>query len=427
MNETTLERAIPSSISESPSPSAVERVLSRFGEQGVKFGELWFTELTGRPWRIDIGAHQVHARAFAEGVTLDGPSTGRPWKGLFTATPDPASCFLDPVARVPTLAMFCDVRDADTGEAPLDPRLALKRALAYMRSSGVADTMTVGAEGEFFLLDNGAPVAEEVLWDFVRELAVALGRAGIPVDGFRYGPNPGQGRVQMRADDPVRTSDQVQLYKNIVRTLARREGRAASFLPCPLPGEAAASLPLHQALFRDGKNVFHDESGWALTSSICRYYAGGLLAHAPALLAFCAPTKNSYRWLSTPQAPTVLALSRTNPAAVCRVPARSSSPASRRLKFRCADATGNPYLIFATTLMAGLDGVARRIEPPIDCNADPTGLPRRLDESLDALEDDNEFLRAGGVFDEELIGAWLKGRRTAARSINETAESEGLD
>ncbi len=423
----TLELPTASPGSTATVSADVERVLGRMRELDVKFGEMWFTELGGRPWRIDIGAHQVNDRVFTDGVTLDGPSTGRPWKGLFTARADAACCFPDPVARVPTLAMFCDVRDADTGEAPLDPRLTLKRAIALLGARGVADAITVGAEVEFFLLEEGRPVAEELLWDFLRELAAALGRAGIPVDGFRYGPNPGQGRVQMRADDPVRIADQVQLYKYIVRAMARRDGRVASFLPCPLPVEAAASLPLHFALFRGGDNVFHDPKGWALTSDLCRGFAGGLLSHAPALLAFLGPTENSYRWLATRQAPTRLFLSRADPAAVCRVPARSSSPSSRRLKLRIADATANPYLVFAATIMAGLDGAANQIVPPLDGEPAAECLPRRLEESLEALERDSSFLRAGDVFGEELIRAWIEQRRRLSEhATDEAAEPDVL-
>lgn len=392
-----------------PGPDA-EAAIAKLREHNALFGELWFTELSGRPWRYDIAQHQVDEDCFERGVTLDGPVTGKPWKGLITTTPDPGSVFLDPVATAPTVALFCDVDD--TGAPGLDPRQVLKRAQRRLQETGVAQKFVIGAESEFFLLDgpHGPPVADEVVWDFLRGLALALTRTGIHVDGFRYGPNPGQGRVQMRNDEALRIADQTLFYRYIAKTLGRRLGVTVKFVPKPLPGDGYANFPTHHALWKDGRNIFHSDSGWNLTSEEARWYAGGLLEHAPALLALVSPTVNSFRRLDAPDAPTELNLSSVSPRSAVRIPARSPNPAARRVKFKLADTTSNPYLAFAAMLMAGLDGIARKIEPPIETPARKT-LPRSLSDALDALKADEGFLLAGGVFTQPILDAWIADRR----------------
>lgn len=390
----------------------VQAAVAKLGEHGALFGELWFTELSGKPWRYDIAEHQVDEDCFERGVTLDGPVTGKPWKGLITTTPDPNSVFIDPVSNAPTVALFCDVDDA--GNPGMDPRQVLKRGQAYLKSTGVADAFVIGAESEFFLLDgpSGPPAPEEVVWDFVRSLALALTRTGFNVDGFRYGPNPGQGRVQMRNADAMRIADQTLFYRYIARTIARRHGLCVKFAPKPLPGDGFSNFPTHHALWKEGRNVFHSDSGWALTSDECRWYAGGLLAHAPALLALVAPTVGSYRRLESPGASTGLFLSRTAEKAACRIPARSTSAAARRLKFKLADTSSNPYLAFAAMLMAGLDGIENKLEPPVEAETkNDARLPRSLSEALDALRADRGFLTKGGVFTDVLLEAWTADRR----------------
>ncbi len=387
--------------------------MERLKSEGTRFVELWFTDLSGKPWRVNLPASHVDEAAFAEGVTLDGPSTGRPWRGLFTLLPDPASCFSHPVAKTPTLAIFCDVRETESRSTAGDARGALRRAQQQLGRSGVADRLVVGAECEFFLLEeaHGAAACEEEVWDFLRSLALGLEEAGIVVEGFRYGPASGQGRVQMRWDQSLKIADQVQLYQHVAKTIARRSGRVATFVPKPLPGFGAASMPVHHSLWIGDKNLFHKDDGWALTSDVCRWWAGGLLAHAPSLLAFCSPTVNSYRRLSVPGSPTALVLSRAKAEAACRIPARFIEPRARRLKFRLCDASVNPYLAFAAMLMAGLDGVMRKLDPPLEDARSPFFLPRSLDEALEALETDHAFLEEGGVFAPELISAWISQRR----------------
>src|SRR5579883_773066 len=241
------------------------QVLSQIEESGVRFAEWWFTDLCGKPWRMDVAASHMNEGVFREGITLDGPSTGRPWRGLFNLMPDARSCFPDPAARAATMAVFCDVRDAESADASLDSRSTLGRAERRLAECGVAEHLVLGAECEFFLLEDphGPPACEEAVWDFLRDLALALGRAGISVEGFRFGPSAGQGRVQMKQDAALKIADQVQLYQYVAKALARRDGKVATFVPKPLPGHGAASLPVHHSLWSAGRNLFHDDGGWA--------------------------------------------------------------------------------------------------------------------------------------------------------------------
>jgi glutamine synthetase len=380
-------------------------VLERMQDLELKFSEWWFTDLSGKPWRMDVAASHVKLNTFEQGITLDGPSTGRPWRGLFNLKPDANSCFVDPVAQAPTMAMFCDVRDAETGDSTFDARSTLSRARQRLIDSGIADTLLLGAECEFILTDEeGMPVAEELLWDFIRELALALEKAGISVEGFRFGPSAGQGRVQMAQADILKTADQAIFYRYIAKALARRQNLRAIFDP----GPGDAYLPLHFSLWKDGQNLFHDENGWALTSGVCRSFAAGLLHHSSALLAFTAPKHESYRRLTQFGAPNVRTLSHARADAAVRVPARSTSPQSRRLKFRLCDGSANPYIAFAALLMAGLDGVERRLTTPIE-EPLPLPLPKSLFEAVDALEGDKDFLE--GAFADKLLGWWIQDRR----------------
>ena len=209
-------------------------------------------------------------------------------------------------------------------------------------------------------------------------------------------------------------ADRVMLYRRLADNLARASGHTASFLPGLAPTAALRHARSRRAV-ADGANLFHDEHGWALTSPLCRAFAGGVLSHLPALTALCVPTADSYRRLilgaSGPVNPVISTVDRT---AVCRIPARSSAPEARRVKFCCPDSTANPYLAFAAVILAGLDGVERRLEPPVDGDR-PMGVrvPRRLEAALDGLAADRGFLTEGGAFTDQLIDSWIAGRRTS--------------
>lgn len=396
-------------------PASFEALSKLIASRGLKFAELWFTDLGGRPWRIMMPTDAVSETLFAEGLPLDGQPIGGSWEGVMRLLPRLDAAYVDSTASVASLVMFCDIMEPAGGEAlALEPRHVLTRAaaLAEERFDG---RIVVGVEPEFILLEaDGRPAAENVVWDFLSRLALSLGDAGIRVDWFRSGPASGQGRAQMRAGPPLHMADRVMLYRHLAAGLARERGLAASFLPRPLAGGGTPGMPVHAAVWRRGENLFHDESGWALTSPLCRAFAAGLLAHLPALTALCAPTTNSYRRLipghSGPVNPVV---SNSDRAAVCRIPSRTAASGARRVKFCLPDSTANPYLALAAVILAGLDGVERGLRPPLDGDR-PTGpgVPPCLEASLDGLGSDRAFLTSGGSFSDALIDAWIKDRWT---------------
>lgn len=393
---------------------AYEEMARRMAARGARFAELWFTDLGGKPWRIAMPASAVTRELFAAGLPLDGQPVGGSWDGVMVLLPRLEASFVVPTAPAASLAMLCDVLDPVSGEPlALEPRHVLARAAARVEASLDAE-LTVGAEPEFVLLEDGGAAGEGLVWEFLRALALALEGAGVPVDWFRSGPGAGQGRVQMRAAAALATADRVILYRQLAGELARARGLTASFLPLPLAGGGTPGMPVHFAAWRDGENLFHDAGGWSLTSRLCRSFAGGLLAHLPALAALCAPTTNSYRRLVTgvcgPASPLLSAKDRD---AACRIPARSPSPSARRVKFCVPDGSSNPYLALAAAALAGLDGVERALDAPTD-RARPAGprLPHSLEAALDGLDSDRDFLTASGAFSDPLIDAWIRDRWT---------------
>lgn len=395
--------------------SASFDALSRLiAARGLEFAQFWFTDLEGRPWRITMPSDAVSESLFVSGLPLDGQPIGGSWDGVMLLRPGLDACYADTTGAAPSLVMFCDILvPGGSRPLPLEPRHVLARAvqLAEKRFSG---ELILGVEPEFILMDaEGRPAVEGAVWDLLSRLARALGDAGIRVDWFRTGPASGQGRAQMRAGPPLRMADRVMLYRHLAANLAREHGLAASFLPRPAAGGGTPGMPVHVALWRDGANLFHDEHGWALTSPLCRAFAGGVLSHLPALTALCAPTTDSYRRLipgaAGPVNPVISTVDRT---AVCRIPARSSVPGARRVKFCCPDSTANPYLAFAAVILAGLDGVGRRLEPPVDGDR-PMGVrvPRCLEAALDGLAADRGFLTEGGAFTDLLLESWIADRR----------------
>jgi glutamine synthetase len=392
---------------------AAGSILELIRRGSYQYTEFWFTDLSGHPWRIGMRAKDLNAGILRTGLPLDGQPVGGAWDGVMNLLPRPDAVYPDGGTSVPTLAMICDVLDPLTNlPLPLEPRHVLRRAEQQVRAS-LGAGVRVGVEPEFLLFENGGRLAgEDTVWEFLRGLAVLLEGAGIPVDWFRYGPAVGQGRVQMQPNSALLLADRVMVYRHLAAGLARRRGLAVSFLPRPLADGGTPGMPIHQTLWRDGKNLFHDASGWSLTSQLCRWYAGGLLAHLPALMAFCGPTTNSYRRLIPGVCgPTEARLSTVARAAACRIPVRNAAPGARRVKFCCADSTANPYLALSAVIMAGLDGILRRAEPPVDGSpAMALRFPGSLGEALDALAADRSFLTGVGVFSNELIDAWIKDR-----------------
>lgn len=409
----TAERHNNGAGAEPAPPAGYAAVEELIRARNLRFADFWFTDLPGRPWRITMPAEAVTEGLFLTGLPLDGQPVGGSWDGVMLLVPQVSSVYRDPAATAPTLAMICDILDPHTREPlTLEPRHVLRRAehqVTIRHGAGIR----VGAEPEFILIDDqGRAAPEDVVWDFLRAFVQALSDSGIPVDWCRTGPAAGQGRIQMRAGPALQLADCVMLYRHTAMSLARHRGLTAAFLPRAASGGGTPGMPMHQALWKDGRNLFHDDAGWALTSGLCRWYAGGLLAHLPALLAFCAPTTNSYRRLIPGvTGPTDAMLSTTRKTAACRIPARSPMPAARRVKFCVPDSMANPYLAFAAVIMAGLDGIEKRLDPSTDGGPAPHGVfPQCLESALDALNADREFLTGSGVFSDALIDAWIKDR-----------------
>lgn len=396
-------------------PATFDELRRLIASRGLKFAQFWFTDLEGRPWRIMMPADAVGPELFSEGLPLDGQPIGGSWDGVMRLRPRLDGLYVDATASAPSLVMFCDALDPGGSEPlPLEPRHVLERA-ARAAETRFDGELTVGVEPEFILLEaDGGPAPESVVWDFLARLALSLGDAGIRVDWFRSGPASGQGRAQMRAGAPLQTADRVMLYRHLAANLARERSLTASFLPRPVAGGGAPGMPIHVAVWRRGENLFHDARGWALTSALCRSFAGGLLAHLPALTALCAPTTNSYRRLiagfAGPANPVVSNVDRT---AACRIPSRTPAPEARRVKFCTPDSTANPYLALAGVILAGLDGVERRLEAPLDGERAPGArAPHCLEAALDALDADRTFLTEGGAFTDLLLDSWIEDRWT---------------
>lgn len=453
------------------SAADVERLID---QHHIQIIDLKFTDLPGLWQHFSITLPEVHADLFDKGIGFDGSSI-RGFQEIHESDmllkPDPATAVVDPVCTTPTLSMICDVMDPVLGKAyTRDPRYVARKAETYLRQTGIAQVCYFGPELEFFIFDSirfgqeqhcgfyyvesaeGAWNAgkdegaygggnlgfkprykegyfptppHDTLQDIRSEIVLALMQAGIQVEVHHHEvATAGQNEIDMRFAPLLAMADNVMMYKYICKNVARQHGKVATFMPKPLFADNASGMHCHQSLWKDEQNLFYDVGGYALTSDLCRWYIGGLLAHAPALLAFCAPTTNSYKRLVPGyEAPVNLAMSQRNRSAAARIPMYSDSPKAKRVEFRCPDPSANPYLAFAAMLMAGLDGIERKTDPgePLDKNIydlppeearEIRQVPGSLEQALAALERDHAFLRRGEVFTDDVIETWLDYKRT---------------
>ena len=445
-------------------------VIALVQEKGVVMVDLKFTDLPGTWQHFTIPADQLGEDVFGDGLGFDGSSIRgfqRIHESDMLLVPDPRTAFVDPVCQVPTLSLICDVRDPITGEPySRDPRYIARKAEAHLVSTGIATTSYWGPEPEFFVFngvrfDQGGHYgfyyldSDEGIWnsgqdggkpnlgyrprnkegyfpvpptdklhDLRSEMVLRLMEAGLTVEAHHHEVSTaGQAEIDIRFETLTKQADQLMMYKYIVKNVAYQRGYTATFMPKPLFGDNGSGMHTHQSLWRDEKNVFYDRDGYAGLSQEARWYIGGLLKHAPALLAIVAPTTNSYRRLVPGyEAPVNLIYSQRNRSACIRIPMYSSSPKAKRLEFRCPDPTCNPYLAFAAMLMAGLDGIQNEIEPPAPIDRDLYELepeeaigirstPGSLGEVLDALEADHAFLLEGDVFTSDVISTWIEYKR----------------
>ncbi|MGE5620576.1 MAG: type I glutamate--ammonia ligase [Sphingomonadaceae bacterium] len=438
--------------------------------QGIKMVDYRFVDLPGTWQHFSMPIQEFDAGVFKSGLGFDGSSIRgfqRIHESDMLLMPDAATAFVDPTLEVPTLVIVCDVLDPLSKQPySRDPRNVAKKAEAYLTKTGIATTSFWGPEAEFYIFNDirfdqtshsGYYFidSEEGIWnsgqnggkpnlgfrprykegyfpvppmdkqqDLRSEIVMNLIASGIDVEVHHHEVGTaGQAEIDMKYKTMTLMGDQVMKYKYIVRHTAYKKGYTATFMPKPLFGDNGSGMHVHQSLWKDGVNLFYDPSGYGLISEVARHYIGGILKHAPALLAFAAPTTNSYRRLVPGyEAPINLVYSQRNRSACIRIPMYSDSPKAKRLEVRFPDPSCNPYLTFAALMMAGLDGIQNGIEPPPPVDEDLYEMsagerssikstPGSLAEVLDALEADNEFLLKGGVFSKDLIETWIQYKR----------------
>ena len=446
-----------------------EAVLDLVQNEGIEFVDLRFTDLPGMMQHFSVPAHQLTSDSFSEGFGFDGSSI-RGFQEIqesdMILVPDASSARIDPFMQHVTLNMNCWIKDPITGEPySRDPRYVAKKAEDYIKTLGYTDQAYFGPEAEFFIFDDvkydqnqhsahysvdsveGAwntgreempnqgykirykqgyfplPPADH-FQDLRAEMAATMEKSGIEIEVQHHEVGTaGQAEIDMRYDTLLAMADKLMLFKYIVKNVAYRAGKTATFMPKPLFQDNGSGMHVHSSLWKDGVPLFYSETGYAGLSDIARWYIGGLLHHAHSVLAFAAPTTNSYKRLVPGyEAPVNLVYSQRNRSASCRIPLQSHSPAAKRVEFRCPDPSANPYLAFSAIVMAGLDGVANRIEPPAPVDKDLYDLPPEelakvpqvpssLEEALTALENDNAYLKVGGVFTDDLIETWCEYKR----------------
>jgi glutamine synthetase len=447
----------------------VSEVLALARDKGARFVDLKFTDLPGMMQHFSVPVRELTEELFESGIGFDGSSI-RGFQEIHESdmllVPDPNTAIIDPACKVPTLSLICNVKDPVTLENyTRDARWIAQKAEHYLRDSGVGDTAYFGPEAEFFIFDDirygGStnssfyfvdsvegnwnsgreenpnlaykprpkegyfPVPpSDTLQDLRSRIVLQMEEVGIEVEVHHHEvAQGGQGEIDMRFDRLVTMGDKMMMYKYIIRNVARDAGKVATFMPKPLFGDNGSGMHTHQSVWKGGKNVFYDPSGYANLSETALYYIGGLLRHADALCAIIAPTTNSYKRLVPGyEAPVNIAYSQRNRSACVRIPVYFSSEKATRVEFRPPDPACNPYLAFAAMLMAGLDGVRNRLDPgePVDKNmydlepeemAAIRQVPDSLNKVLDALEADHQFLLQGDVFTQDLVRKYIDYKR----------------
>ena len=448
---------------------AVKDALDLVKKNKVEIVDFKFVDVPGLWQHFSIPAAELTADLFEEGIGFDGSSI-RGFQSInesdMLLIPDPDTAMMDPFTEHPTLSLVCNVIDAVTRESySRDPRYVAQKAEKYLKSSGMADISYWGPEIEFFIFDNirfdqaqnhGYYYidSEEGFWnsgsndkqnlgykirykegyfpvppmdqyqDLRSEMVKNLEKCGIKIEVHHHEVGTaGQTEIDMRYTTLTKMADQVLLYKYVVKNTARQRGKVVTVMPKPLFQDNGSGMHTHQSLWKNGKNLFYDKKGYGLISEMARYYIGGLIKHAHALCGFIAPTTNSYRRLVPGyEAPINLVYSARNRSACVRIPMYSTSEKAKRLEFRTPDPSCNPYFAFPAMLMAGLDGVRNKIEPPKPIDKDlyelepaeaakVKSMPGSLDQALDALEKDHDFLLRGDVFTKDVIETWLEYKR----------------
>ncbi len=447
-----------------------DEVLKFISDEEVKFVDVRFCDLPGIMQHFTVPVQSFDADTINDGLAFDGSSV-RGFQEIHESDmlllPDLATARVDPFRVENTLILNFFVHDPLTREAySRDPRNIARKAEQYLSESGIADTAFFGAEAEFYIFDSvrfdssenhsfheidsiegwwntGAdeeggnrgyktkyksgyfPVPPvDHFADLRDEISLNLIGSGFTVERAHHEVGTaGQAEINYKFNSLLHAADDLQLFKYIVKGTAWEAGKTATFMPKPLFGDNGSGMHCHQSLWKDGEPLFHDESGYAGLSDTARHYIGGLLHHAPSLLAFTNPTVNSYhRLVPGFEAPVNLVYSQRNRSACVRIPITGSNPKAKRIEFRCPDSSGNPYLAFSAMVMAGLDGIKNKIEPPTPIDKDlyelppeeakdVSTVPASLNAVLDRLEADHEYLLEGGVFTPDVIETWIAFKR----------------
>lgn len=442
----------------------IQEVLKYAEENGAVMIDCKFVDFVGSWQHITYPIYRLED-GFEEGFGFDGSSI-RGWRAIDNSDmlmlPDPATAQMDPFAKHPTISLICDIVDPITREPyNRDPRSLVRRAEAYLNSTGIADTAYFGPEAEFFIFDSvqyeeapnhmfhavdsiegawntgaeegGANLGHkprlkggyfpcspvDAFSDLRTDMVLVMQQCGIEVETHHHEVGTaGQAEIDMKFDTMLSMSDKLMWYKYIVKNVAKQAGRTATFMPKPIFGDNGSGMHTHQSLWKDGKPLFAGDS-YAGMSEMAMHYIGGILKHAGAICAFANPTTNSYRRLVPGyEAPVNLAYSARNRSAAIRIPMYSPSPKAKRLELRSPDASCNPYLAFAAMLMAGLDGIENKIDPGEALDKDIYSLspeelkevphvPHSLEDALQALRDDHAFLLKGDVFSVDVLDAWI--------------------
>ena len=445
-----------------------KEVLTYCREKGVQAVDLRFVDLPGTWHHTTIPVNELSEALFENGLGFDGSSI-RGWKSInesdMLIVPQPDTVFLDPFTEMQTLCIICNIQDPITGEDySRDPRHVASKAVSYLNASSIADTAYFGPEAEFFILDDvrydqnaheayyhvdsvegewnrgreefpnlGNKVRHKEgyfpvpptdhLMDLRNEMMQTLIDCGIPVECQHHEVGTaGQSEIDLRFDSLVRMADQLMTYKYVIKNVARKHDKTVTFMPKPVFSDNGSGMHVHLSLWKDEQPLFAG-SGYAGLSEMALHAIGGILRHAPSVLAFTNPTTNSYKRLVPGyEAPVNLAYSQRNRSACCRIPMYSQNPRAKRIEFRCPDPSCNPYLAFSAILMAAIDGIQNKIDPGSSLDQDIYKLephelesvprtPATLDHALEALSADHEFLVRGDVFTEDLIETWISYKR----------------
>ncbi|SEF90976.1 type I glutamate--ammonia ligase [Paenibacillus sp. UNC499MF] len=458
---------------------SVQDVLNIIKEKNIEWIDFRFVDLLGKAHHISLPACEVEEETFENGVAFDGSSI-HGFRGIeesdMVMMPDTESVYVDPFTAHPTLIVMCNIHTPDGERYERDPRSIAQKAEEFLQTAGVGTTANFAPESEFFIFDDVryesgmntsyySVDSEEGAWntgrkeeggnlgfkigvkggyvpvqpvdtqqDIRSEMCRLLQETGLRIERHHHEvATAGQAEINFRFDTLTKTADNLMKYKYIIHNTARQYGKVATFMPKPLFGDNGSGMHVHQSIFDGDTPLFYDKTGYANLSEMALHYIGGILYHAPALLALTNPSTNSFKRLVPGyEAPVNLVFSKGNRSAAVRIPVAAVTPKGCRIEFRTPDSTANPYLAFAAMLMAGLDGIKKKIDPralgygPLDKNiyelsdedkSEIRSVPGTLDEALDALQADHDFLLEGDVFTQDFINNYVDIKRGEAKDV----------